>query len=112
MDKQGKLTFEVTTENFKTEVLQSEVPVLIDFWAEWCGPCKMIAPIVDELASDYGERLRVGKLDADAHQSILRQYGVMAIPTLILFKNGEPALRVQGFQPKAKIVKQLEGHLN
>jgi thioredoxin 1 len=108
----GKKTFEVTEANFQDEVLGSETPVLIDFWAEWCGPCKMIAPIVAELADEYEGSLRVGKLDADAHPAILQQYGIMAIPTLILFKGGEPVERLQGFQPKAQIAGKLKPHLS
>lgn len=108
----GDKIFEVTTDNFQDEVLNSSTPVLVDFWAEWCGPCKMIAPIVDELAGEYEGRLKVGKLDADAHQSILMQYGIMGIPTLILFKDGEPVVRIQGFQPKGSIVSKLEDHIN
>lgn len=104
-------TFEVTTDNFQVEVLDSELPVLIDFWAEWCGPCKQIAPIVEQIAGDYDGKLKVGKLDADAHQQILQQYGILAIPTLILFKEGEPVERLQGYKPKMEIVNKLEAHI-
>ncbi len=108
----GDKTFEVTAQNFQQEVLDSETPVLVDFWATWCGPCKMIAPIVDELAVEYEDKLRVGKLDADAHQSILQQYRIMAIPTLILFKDGAVAVRIQGFRPKGALEAELIPHLN
>jgi thioredoxin 1 len=108
----GSNTFEVTETNFQTEVLESPTPVLIDFWAEWCAPCKMIGPIVEELSVEYAGRLRVGKLDTDANQNILYQYGVMGIPTLILFKDGKPVERVVGFKPKERIISQLEPHLS
>jgi thioredoxin 1 len=107
----GAKTFEATTSNFQEEVLGAETPVLIDFWAEWCGPCKMIAPIVDEIAEEYEGRVRVGKLDADEHQDVLMQYGVMSIPTLILFKNGEAVERITGYVPKNKITGMLESKI-
>lgn len=108
----GSSTFEVTESNFEDQVLKSQTPVLVDFWAEWCGPCKMIAPIVDQLADEYGGKLKVGKLDADEHQSVLMRYGIMSIPTLILFKGGEAVARITGYQPKDRINNQLKPHLS
>lgn len=108
----GKLTFEVTGDNFQAEVLESETPVLVDFWAEWCGPCKMIAPIVEELAAEYEGKLRVGKLDADQYGDILMEYQIMGIPTLILFKGGQAVERIVGYQPKDRIAGKISGHLN
>lgn len=108
----GEKTFEVTETNFETDVLGSETPVLVDFWAEWCGPCKMIAPIVDELASKYNGKIVVGKLDADAHPGVLNRYGIMGIPTLILFKGGEPVVRITGYHPKDKIEGRLQEHIS
>ena len=98
---------EATTANFESEILGSDTPVLVDFWAEWCGPCKMIAPIVAELAQEYGSKLKVAKLDADANQEVIMDYGVLGIPTLILFKGGEAVARVTGFKPKDRIVAEL-----
>lgn len=107
----GKFTVEVNEANFNDVVLKSPKPVLVDFWADWCGPCKMIAPIVDELASQYSGKMVVGKLDADTNQSIIRQFGIMGIPTLILFKDGKPVMRITGYQPKDKIERQIAPHL-
>ena len=103
--------FHTTDSSFEEDVLKSERPVLIDFWAEWCGPCKMIAPIVDEIAVEYEGKLRVAKVDADENQDILMNYGIMGIPTLILFKGGEAVERITGFKPKGKIVSQLAAHI-
>lgn len=107
----GANTFEVTDETFQQEVLEAEKPVLVDFWAEWCAPCKMIAPIVEELSVEYADKLKVGKMDADLNMNTLMQYGIMGIPTLILFKDGKPVERVVGFQPKEALLARLERHL-
>jgi thioredoxin 1 len=104
-------TFEVTTENFREEVLQSSLPVLVDFGADWCPPCKMLDPIVDEIAIQYAGKLRVGKLDGDAEPQIIQQYGIMGLPTLILFQNGEPVQRIVGYKPRGKIEAQLLPYL-
>jgi thioredoxin 1 len=95
------LTF--TDENFQREGLGSNEPVLVDFWAAWCGPCRAIAPLVDQLAAEHKGRLKVGKLDIDAHQNVPQKYGVMSIPTLLLFKNGQVADQIVGAVPKAKL---------
>ncbi|HDQ00357.1 MAG TPA: thioredoxin [bacterium] len=105
----GLLT--VTEENFKSEVLQSDLPVLIDFWAVWCGPCKAIHPIVEELAKDYQGKLKVGKCDVDSNQQIALKYGIRSIPTLLIYKDGEVVEQIIGAVPKQQIVKKLEPFL-
>ena len=105
-------TFEVTEANFQKEVLESTEPVLIDFWAEWCTPCKMIGPLVDQIADEYQGKVRVGKLDADANPDVLMRYNVMGIPTLMLFKGGEAVERITGYQPKEKITSKLVPHIS
>ncbi len=105
-------TFEVTEANFQKEVLESTEPVLIDFWAEWCTPCKMIGPLVDQIADEYQGKVRVGKLDADANPDVLMRYNVMGIPTLMLFKGGEAVERITGYQPKDKITSKIVPHIS
>ena len=97
----------VTDDNFAAEVLQSTQPVLVDYWAEWCGPCKMIAPILDEVAKDYAGRLKVAKLNIDDNQTTPASYGVRGIPTLMVFKDGKVASTKVGAMPKSKIVEWL-----
>ena len=99
----------VTDVSFGTDVLQSGVPVLVDFWASWCGPCKMVGPIVEELADDFAGKVKVCKLNVDENTKTAQAYGVMSIPTLILFKNGKEVDRVVGFRPKADLAELLEG---
>jgi len=93
----------VTDSNFDAEVLKSSQPVLIDFWATWCGPCRAIAPVVEQLATEYAGKIKVGKLDIDQHQKVPTQYDVRSIPTLLLFKDGKVAGQIVGAVPRAKI---------
>lgn len=102
---------EITDDNFETEVLQSDKPVLIDFWAVWCGPCKIIAPIVEELASEYDGKVKVGKLDVDSNQQTSIKYGVRSIPTLLVFKDGNVKDTIIGAVPKKLIVEKLNAAL-
>ncbi|MFQ5341679.1 MAG: thioredoxin TrxA [Anaerolineae bacterium] len=101
----------VTDASFDSEVLQSDKPVLTDFWAEWCGPCKMIAPILEDIASEYEGDLTIAKVDVDENPGIAMRYGVQSIPTLILFKNGQEAKRVIGAMSKERLMSQLTPHL-
>ena len=101
----------VTDDNFATEVLQSAQPVLVDYWAEWCGPCKMIAPILDEVAKDYAGRRKVAKLNIDDNQSTPANYGVRGIPTLMLFKNGNIEATKVGALSKSQLVAFIDSHL-
>jgi thioredoxin 1 len=100
-----------TQENFKGDVLESDKPVLVDFWASWCGPCRMIAPIVEQLSTEYDGRAKVGKLDVDECPDIARQYGVMSIPTLVVIKGGEVAAKVVGALPKPRIAEMIDNAL-
>ena len=104
--------FEATDNNFEAEVLQSETPVLIDFWADWCGPCRVVAPHVKSIAEEYGESLRVGKMDVDDNPAVPGRYGIMSIPTLLLFKDGKVVQQIVGAQPKDRIVAQILPYLN
>lgn len=103
--------FEVTADNFQAEVLDAALPVLVDFTADWCPPCKMLAPVVDAIAGAYTDKMRVGSIDVDAHPELQHQFGVMGIPTLILFQGGVPVKRIVGYQPRQKIEGQLAEHL-
>jgi thioredoxin 1 len=100
---------EVTDSTFEQEVLQSTQPVLVDFWAVWCGPCRAVAPVVEEIAGDYEGRLKVMKLDVDDNPRTATAYGVQSIPTLLVFKDGKPAERIIGAVPKKVIVDKLQG---
>jgi len=99
---------EFTDQNFNTEVLQSDKPVLVDFWAVWCGPCKMIAPIVEELAGEFEGKAKVGKLDVDNNQESAIKYGVRSIPTVLIFKGGKVVDTIIGAVPKVQIKQKLE----
>ena len=103
--------FAVTDDTFEEVVLNADLPTAVDFWAVWCGPCKMIAPVLEEIAEEYDTQLQVVKLDVDGNGQTAMQYGVMSIPTLILFKNGQAAERIVGFMPKAKLLSKITPHL-
>lgn len=102
---------EITDGNFDVEVLKSDIPVLIDFWAAWCAPCRMIAPIVEELAQEYDGKVKIGKLDVDANQQTAIKYGVRSIPTVLIIKNGEVADTIIGALPKTAFVDKLDAVL-
>lgn len=102
---------EITESNFENEVLKSDKPVLIDIWAEWCGPCRMVAPIVEEIAKEYDGKIKVGKLDVDANPAVSMQYGIRSIPTLLIFKSGKVVDQIIGAVPKRNIVQKLEKYL-
>ncbi|SRR5258708_401301 len=98
----------LTDQNFDTEVLQATLPVLVDFWAPWCGPCKMVGPIVEELANEYAGKLKVGKMNVDENQGTSGKFGIMSIPTLMFFKAGKPVKTVIGAQGKEALKKAIE----
>jgi thioredoxin 1 len=102
------MAVELTDENFEELAVQSDKPVMVDFWAEWCGPCRMVGPIVDELASDYEGKVVVGKLDVDSNNEISAKYGIRNIPTILFLKNGEVVDKQLGVAPKAALAEKLE----
>lgn len=102
-------TVAVSDATFKDGVLQSQVPVLVDFWAAWCGPCKMMAPVLEELSDDMVGKLKVAKLDVDANPQTAGAYNIMSIPTLVLFKDGKAVKQIVGFRPKQDLMNQLNG---
>ncbi|MHB8509834.1 MAG: thioredoxin [Candidatus Dormibacteria bacterium] len=101
----------LTDQNFEAEVTRSETPVLVDFWAEWCAPCRMLAPVIEQLNAEYDGKVKVAKLDVDSAPVISAQLGVMSIPTVILFVGGKPAQRMVGFQPKPSLKSKIDSAL-
>lgn len=102
---------EVTDDTFQNEVLGADTPVLVDFWADWCGPCRMIAPSVTAIAKEYDGKIKVGKVDVDDNPAVPGRYGIVGIPTLMLFKNGEVVERITGALPKDRILAQILPHI-
>jgi thioredoxin 1 len=103
---------EVTQENFEEEVLKSTVPTVTDFWAEWCGPCHAVAPILEEIAAEYDGRLKIAKLNVDHDPDLAVRYGVRGIPTMIVFKDGQAVETLVGWMPKEQLIRKLEPHLS
>lgn len=101
----------LTDDTFKEAVVSADTPMLVDFWAEWCGPCKQIAPILEELATEQEGRLAIGKLNVDENLAVAQEFSVMSIPTLILFKGGEPVARLVGAKPKGALLQELSAYL-
>lgn len=102
---------EFTDSNFQSEVVESSQPVLVDFWATWCGPCKMIAPTIEELAGEYDGKARIGKVDIDQNQEVAMLHSIQAIPTILVFKDGKVVNRFQGVSPKEKLVEAIDAAL-
>jgi thioredoxin 1 len=104
-------TLHLTDANFKKEVVESDLPVLVDFWADWCGPCKMLAPFIEELAREYTGKMKIGKVDVDANSKVATQYGIMSIPTLIFFKKGKIVNQLVGVISKLDLKRKIEENL-
>ena len=103
-------TIEITDSNFE-EILNSDKPVMVDFWAEWCGPCKMVGPVVEEMAGEYGEKAVIGKVDVDSNPNVSAKYGIRSIPTMLFFKGGEIVDKQVGAVPKGVLVQKLDAQL-
>jgi thioredoxin 1 len=101
----------ISDASFETEVVKAEKPVLVDFWAEWCGPCRMIAPLLENIADEYADSLKITKLDVDANPQTMMKFGVQSIPTLILFKDGQPVERLIGYMPKERLLSRIRPYL-
>lgn len=106
------MAIELTTNNWEEKVMNSDKPVLVDFWAEWCGPCRMVGPIVEELSGEYEGKALIGKVNVDEHQEIAGKYGIRNIPTLLVFKNGEVVDKQVGAAPKKALAEKLEAQMN
>ena len=102
----------LTDDNFQKEVKESSVPVLVDFWAVWCAPCRMVAPYIEEIAKEYGDGIKVGKLDVDSNQKTAAEFGIRSIPSLLIFKDGKVAEQIIGAVPKKEIIKKVESVLS
>jgi thioredoxin 1 len=101
----------ISDNSFQSEVVDASTPVLVDFWAEWCGPCRMIAPILESMVDEYSDSLKIVKLDVDANPQTMMKFGVQSIPTMILFKNGEPVERIVGYMPKERLLGKVRPHI-
>jgi thioredoxin 1 len=102
----------ISDSSFDSEVLKAEQPVLVDFWAEWCGPCRMIAPILENIAEEYSDSLKITKLDVDRNPQVSMRFGVQSIPTLLLFKDGQPIERIVGYMPKDRLLSKIKPHIS